>query len=151
MPARIANLSLTLLAAGLTLASSGCLPKTLTSWFHKDKPNYHANALPDQDLSPSKTNGELTRAHDLFNQKEYSSADRLFSRIAQNTENSAAVAEEALYFQAECERLRDKLPAAEATYKKVLHDFPSGACASAGATKRALSCVTPPRVSRSVW
>src|SRR5262245_15550436 len=129
MPARIAKFSrtLTLLAAGLALTTGGCLPKTISSWFHKDKPNYHANALPDQDMSPSKTNGELTRAHDLFNSKDYSSAARLFSRIADNSENSAAVAEEALFFQAECERLRDKLPAAEAVYKKVLHDFPSGA------------------------
>jgi len=129
MPARIENLSrkITLLAATFALASGGCLPKTISSWFHNDKPNYHANALPDQDLSPSKTNGELTRAHDLFNQKEYSGAARLFARIAENTQNSAAVAEEALFYQAECDRLRDRLPTAESTYKKVLHDFPSGA------------------------
>src|SRR5262245_28429776 len=129
MPARIANLSRTLglLAAGLDLASGGCLPKSISSWIHKEKPNHHANMMPDADTSPSKMNGELTRAHELFNSKDYSSAGRAFGRIAENSDNSAAVAEEALLFQAECERLRDKLPTAEATYKKVLHDFPSGA------------------------
>jgi outer membrane protein assembly factor BamD (BamD/ComL family) len=129
MPARNAFLSRTLglLAAGLALAHAGCLPKSISSWLHKEKPNYHANTMPDQDTSPSKMNGEMTRAHDLFNSKDYSSAARLFARIADNTENSAAVAEEALFYQAECERLRDKLPTAESTYKKVLHDFPSGA------------------------
>jgi outer membrane protein assembly factor BamD (BamD/ComL family) len=127
MPARNAKFSRTLmLLAGLGITSSGCLPSSLTSWIHKDKNNFHANALPDQDTSPSKMNGEMTRAHDMFNNKEYSKAESLFGKIADNTQNSAAVAEEALFYQAECQRLREKLPAAEATYKKVLHDFPSG-------------------------
>lgn len=116
-----------LILGPLLLLASGCLPSSLTSWFRKDSSAQHAVMGADEDTSPSKVNGELAAAHELFRKEDYAAAARAFARIADNKENSAAVAEEALFYQAECERLRERLVAAEPIYKKLLHDFPSGA------------------------
>ncbi len=109
------------------LLVAGCLPPKLTSWFRKESATPHALVRPDEDTSPSKVNGELAAAHELFRKENYATAARAFGRIADNKENSAAVAEEALFYQAECERLRERFVAAEPIYKKLLHEFPSGA------------------------
>lgn len=109
------------------LLVAGCLPPKLTSWFRKESATPHAVVRPDEDTSPSKVNGELAAAHELFRKENYATAARAFGRIADNKENSAAVAEEALFYQAECERLRERFVAAEPIYKKLLHEFPSGA------------------------
>lgn len=116
-----------LILGPMLLLAGGCLPASLTSWFRKDSATYRAVTAPDEDTSPSKMNGELAAAHELFRKEDYAKAARAFERIADNKENSAAVAEEALFYQAECERLRERLVAAEPIYKKLLHDFPSGA------------------------
>ncbi|MCX7699705.1 MAG: hypothetical protein N2039_02390 [Gemmataceae bacterium] len=116
-----------LILGPMLLLAGGCLPASLTSWFRKDSATYRAVTGPDEDTSPSKINGELAAAHELFRKEDYAKAARAFERIADNKENSAAVAEEALFYQAECERLRERLVAAEPIYKKLLHDFPSGA------------------------
>jgi outer membrane protein assembly factor BamD (BamD/ComL family) len=120
-------LAMGLVAVVLMGSISGCLPRSLTSWFRKDSAMDRPFLPPDADTSPSKVNGELAAAHELFRKQDYGAAARAFERIADNKENSAAVAEEALFYQAECERLRDRLVAAEPIYKKILHDFPSGA------------------------
>ena len=132
MPARITSFSRTLTLAGaaaLALANGGCLHTGIANWFHsdKDRPAYRASDRLDVDTSPSKVSGELDRAHELFRQKDYSHAASAFERIYDNTQNSPAVAEEAMYYHAESERLREHLTGAEAVYKKQLHDFPSGA------------------------
>lgn len=117
-------------AATLAFANTGCFDKSLLSWFTHDPgtPNYAmAPANPEQDSSPSKVNGDLANAHELFRKEDYSSAASKFRQISENTANSAAVAEEALYYEGECMRLRGKLTAAEGIYKKQLHEFPSGA------------------------
>ncbi len=81
---------------------------------------------PDQDTSPSKVNGELAAAHELFRKEKYSDAASKFRRVSENKSNSAAVAEEAMYYEGECMRLHGKLTDAEGIYKKQLNQFPSG-------------------------
>jgi outer membrane protein assembly factor BamD (BamD/ComL family) len=132
MPARITSWSRTLTLAGaaaLALANGGCVHLGIADWFHHDKdhPNYRASDRLDVDTSPSKMNGDLDRAHERFRQQDYSHAGAAFEKIYGNTQNSPAVAEEAMYYHAESERLRNHLTAAEGIYKKQLHDFPSGA------------------------
>jgi outer membrane protein assembly factor BamD (BamD/ComL family) len=116
-----------LAAAAFTSASAGCMNGELKQFFTGAKNPPVPRGYSDQDTSPSKVNGELAAAHEQFRQQEYSKAADKFRRISENTANSAAVAEEALYYEAECLRLRGKLTAAEAIYKKQLHEFASGA------------------------
>lgn len=129
MPARHASIARKLVllgVAGLAAGQAGCFK--LPKFFRRDEaPIVRAADRGDHDMSSSKLNGDLDAAKALFEKQEYGAAARKFEYIADNTENSAAVAEEALYYQAESDRLREKLTSAESTYKKLLHDFPSGA------------------------
>jgi outer membrane protein assembly factor BamD (BamD/ComL family) len=70
---------------------------------------------------------DLAGAKELYRRGEYSEAVRIFQKIADNTKNSPAVAEEARYYQAECLRQEHRYPKAADTYHKMLTDFPSGA------------------------
>jgi outer membrane protein assembly factor BamD (BamD/ComL family) len=115
-------------AAVLTSANAGCMNGELKQFFTGAAKNPPIpRGYSDQDTSPSKLNGDLAAAHELFRQQDYSKAGDKFHRISENTANSAAVAEEALYYEGECMRLRGKLTAAESIYKKQLHEFASGA------------------------
>jgi outer membrane protein assembly factor BamD (BamD/ComL family) len=116
-------------AAGALLAT-GCSDKRF-GLRPSDAPSSkiipRGSSKTDQDNSPSKVSGKLAEAHEKFRQKEYGRAQDLFSDIAGNKRNSPAVAEEARYYEAECLRLRTRLPAACDTYSRMLKDFPSGA------------------------
>jgi TolA-binding protein len=132
MPARIVSLvrpALLLGAACAALLSSGCMHLGVADWFHKDheRLTYTNSDRIDQDTSPSKVNGELDRAHELFRKQEYASAGSAFEHIYKNTHNSPAVAEEAMYYHGESDRMRGHLTSAEGIYKKQLQEFPSGA------------------------
>jgi outer membrane protein assembly factor BamD (BamD/ComL family) len=118
-----------LMAAGLMATSSGCVSPSITNLFHRDNDahGYTPSDRPDVDTSPSKVNGELDRAQELFRKPDYEHAASAFERIYKNTKNSPAVAEEAMYYAAESDRLRNHLTAAEGLYKKQLNEFPSGA------------------------
>src|SRR4030088_2126261 len=72
-------------------------------------------------------NGELNAAQEVFRKQGDGAAARAFKKISDNTENSPATAEEAFYYEAECERLRNHLTAAEGIYKNKLNEFPPGA------------------------
>jgi len=84
-------------------------------------------------LETDKTPEEGTAAADLLGAKEfyrlgeYDKAESVFHRVADNTKNATAIAEEARYYEAECLRLQLKYPKAADTYNKTLQDFPSGA------------------------
>ena len=71
--------------------------------------------------------GDLAGAKELYRQNEFSKAERIFRKIADNTKNSPQVAEEARYYQAECLRHEHHYPKAADVYHKMLTDFPSGA------------------------
>jgi outer membrane protein assembly factor BamD (BamD/ComL family) len=70
---------------------------------------------------------ELAGARELFRRGEFSQAERIFRRIANNKKNPPFVAEEARFGEAECLRLQGHYPKAADTYNKLLVDFPSSA------------------------
>lgn len=79
-----------------------------------------------QDKQPEKDSAKetLAGAHELFRQKQYSKAESVFRRIADNTKNPVAICEEARFYQAECLRLDGYLPRAADTYNDLLNKFP---------------------------
>jgi hypothetical protein len=116
-------------AFGLAASASGCLTPDIGGLFHrnKDSEGYTPSGRPDLDTSPSKLNGDLEKAHELFRKPDYGAADKAFVNIFENKKNSPAVAEEAMYYAGESERLRNHLTDAQGTYTKQLNEFPSGA------------------------
>jgi outer membrane protein assembly factor BamD (BamD/ComL family) len=81
---------------------------------------------PEQAAASGKAAAELAGAKELYRRGDYVNAERLFAKIANNTKNTAQIAEEARYYEADCLRLRSHYPKAADTYKKCLDDFPSG-------------------------
>jgi outer membrane protein assembly factor BamD (BamD/ComL family) len=70
---------------------------------------------------------KLQAAEELFNAQKYNDARDKFRALADNTGNSAALAERARFMQAECRYFAGQYPEAVDTYHKVLLDFPTGA------------------------
>jgi outer membrane protein assembly factor BamD (BamD/ComL family) len=70
---------------------------------------------------------ELEAAKELFQKGDYKGAEKRFYRVAENKKALPSVAEEARFYEAESQRLQGRYPAAVATYKRQLKDFPSGA------------------------
>jgi outer membrane protein assembly factor BamD (BamD/ComL family) len=66
---------------------------------------------------------ELAGAHELFRREDYATAQRVFHHIADKKSNPATVAQEALYYEAECLRLQGYLPKAADTYASLLDKF----------------------------
>jgi outer membrane protein assembly factor BamD (BamD/ComL family) len=81
---------------------------------------------PDKAVTGSTAATELAGAKELYRRGEYAKAEGIFHTIANNTKNSAQIAEEARYYEADCLRLQSHYPKAADTYKKCLDDFPSG-------------------------
>jgi outer membrane protein assembly factor BamD (BamD/ComL family) len=69
---------------------------------------------------------ELDGARELYRRGEYDKAQRLFAQIARNTKNTLQVSEEALYYEADCQRMRGNYRDAAHTYNKLLTTFASG-------------------------
>jgi outer membrane protein assembly factor BamD (BamD/ComL family) len=74
-----------------------------------------------------KAAADLQAAHELYRQGEYAKAEKLFHKVADNTQNTPSIGEEARYFEAECLRRQDNLPKACDTYNRLLNDFHFGA------------------------
>lgn len=80
--------------------------------------------VPDNSLSA--TSPELEGALALLGRGKYAEAEQLFARIARNNKNTLQVTEEALYHEAECQRLQGNYRDAAATYNKLLGAYASG-------------------------
>ncbi len=86
----------------------------------------HGDQLePERMPAQGVTATDLVGARELYRQGDYAKAEKLFEIIADNTKNAAQVAEEARFYQAECQRRQLDYPKAAATYHKLLTDFPS--------------------------
>jgi outer membrane protein assembly factor BamD (BamD/ComL family) len=70
---------------------------------------------------------ELAGAHELYRAGELGKAEKVYHKIANNTKNPPAVAEEAMYYEAECLRRQGRYPKAADTYNEMLNKFPNGA------------------------
>lgn len=73
-----------------------------------------------------KAEAKLAEAEQLFAAGDYDKAQGIFKELADNTGNSALLAEQSRFMQAECRRLRGHYPEAVDTYHKMLMDFPTG-------------------------
>jgi outer membrane protein assembly factor BamD (BamD/ComL family) len=69
----------------------------------------------------------LAGAKEHYRAGEYSKAERVFHDIAENTHNAPQVAEEARFYEAECNRMQGNLPKAADLYIKQMNDFQIGA------------------------
>jgi outer membrane protein assembly factor BamD (BamD/ComL family) len=79
--------------------------------------------------APPKTGSaeaNLAGAHESYRLGEYDIASKIFKHVAGNSKNSAQIAEEARFFEAECYRVESMYPKAVDTYLKLLDDFPTG-------------------------
>ncbi len=71
--------------------------------------------------------GLLASAHELYRAGEYEKAEHVFHRIESNKKTTPALAEEAIFYEAECLRQQRCYPKAADTYNKLLNEFKSGA------------------------
>ncbi len=71
--------------------------------------------------------GLLASAHELYRAGEYEKAEHVFHRIEDNKKTTPALAEEAIFYEAECLRQQRCYPKAADTYNKLLNEFKSGA------------------------
>jgi len=80
--------------------------------------------VPDKAPKAGSAEAELAGARELFRRGDYAHAEAVFNRIADNTHNSVALAEEARYYEAECLRLQSRYPKAADVYSDLLNKFP---------------------------
>lgn len=69
---------------------------------------------------------ELEGAKQRFQENDFAKAEPIFAKLANNTKNPLPVAEEARYYEGECQRLKGDYRSAEATYKRQMKDFRNG-------------------------
>jgi outer membrane protein assembly factor BamD (BamD/ComL family) len=127
---------LLLVGAGSALLASGCAWDAPFHMFDTPKPPpppAESLILRTGGLEPEKPAAEGTAEAALagakvhFRDAEYTKAERLFRSIADEKKNKPEIAEEARFYEAECNRLEDHLPKAADLYTKMLNDFPNGA------------------------
>lgn len=81
-------------------------------------------------VSVASAQAELEKGKELFSQaktdSEYARARTIFHRLAAHKKTPASVAEEALYQEAECQRLRSLYPSAAEIYTQLVTTYPRG-------------------------
>ncbi len=77
-------------------------------------------------IKPGQSAEDMDGGKELFRRNEYTKAEAVFHRIANDTKNTPQIAEEARYYEAECLRLQGRYPKAADTYSKLLKDFSTG-------------------------
>jgi tetratricopeptide (TPR) repeat protein len=107
----------------LALFGSGC--QTLKK--AKESTVSSVRSLVTSSYSDPQAEEKFTLAEGLMQDGKHKDAQSIFADIAENSQNPALLAEKARYHEAECLRLRNKLPDAAATYNRLLKDFPFGA------------------------
>jgi outer membrane protein assembly factor BamD (BamD/ComL family) len=66
---------------------------------------------------------DLEAARRLFQEKDYAKAEPLFHKLGKDKKVPDTVAEESLFYEAECQRLQKNYRSAEPTYKALLERF----------------------------
>lgn len=116
------------------LLLAGCVAPPL-DWFKKtETPSGPVDSMvlrgaglePDKLGPDAPVYGELEGAKKLFQQNDFAKAQPVFAKLANNTKNPLPIAEEARYYEAECQRLTDDYRSAAATYKRLMKDFRHG-------------------------
>lgn len=119
-----------LLVAPLLLFLTGCLGNPLRLFNGTDSGS-DALVLRDGKLQPDGGAGPgsraLEEALELFRKEDYAGAERQFATLADNKKYGRRVAEEARYYQAECQRLQGHYRRAGPTYHALVKEHPGGA------------------------
>jgi len=77
-------------------------------------------------LKPGTAEANLAGAQELYRREDFDNAAKIFKHLANNSKNSAQLAEEARFFEAECYRRQSHYPKAVDTYIRLLNDFATG-------------------------
>lgn len=130
--------TLSTLVALCLLAGAGCQNTNLYTTFDDLKQKWSKTPAPPapvdnfvmrggglekDEVVAGTAHAELEGAKTLYAQGKYAEAERFFHRISHNTKNPALVAEEALFFEGDCQYLQGHYPKAEGTFKKLVKDF----------------------------
>jgi len=78
---------------------------------------------------------KMARAEELFTTESYADAQSIYGDLADNSYNPAGMTEKARFKEAECVRMRGRLPAAVDTYNRLLQDHPAGIYSEQAATR----------------
>ena len=122
------------LAATLLVGGSGCLPlpsflrlETPAAGPDKDSFILRPDGLVEDKPGPAadSKSGELAEGRELFRTGDYKKAEAAFSRIVENEKTSPAIAQEAMYYQAESMRMQQDYPQAADRYLALLGKFPT--------------------------
>src|SRR4051812_3261850 len=123
-----------LLAAGVLLLAGlpGCasMPEIHFPWQPDPPSNRDPVVIPTSavDRDPSMwhpVQKELRDAKQLIDEKRFGDAEKAFHAIDSDKKCPAQFREEALFFEAECQRLQKKYRGAEETYSLLFKDHPS--------------------------
>src|SRR5581483_2533253 len=104
--------------AVLVVASSGCAS------YRSFKERHSLARLFNSSYDDPQANDKFARAHQLYADRQYDEALKLFKELADNQSNSAELAETSRFMQAECRRMMSEYPQAVDTYHRLLLDFP---------------------------
>jgi len=107
-------------ALAAVLVAPGC------QGFNKFKERV-ANVRFSKSYEDPRAEEKLADAEGQFTAAHYADARDRFKSLADNTGNSAVLAERARFMQAECDRMQSNYPRAVDTYHRLLMDFPTGA------------------------
>ena len=123
-----------LLAALVLVTANGC---TWDRWylFTDPPPLLPAESLvlrgdhfdPDIPSHQEAAVGLLATGHEMYRNGEYEKAEYVFHKVETNKKTTPALAEEAIFYEAECLRQQRCYPKAADTYNKLLNEFKSGA------------------------
>ncbi len=104
--------------------------KSLKDRFYETVRSTVTNAYHDPDAE-----AKMANAEELFTREQYHDAQKIYGDLADNTYNPAGMTEKARFKEAECVRMRGRLPAAVDTYNRLLQDFPAGIYSEQAATR----------------
>jgi TolA-binding protein len=79
--------------------------------------------LERDNVTDSALEAELEGAKRLFQNKEYRKAETAFHKVATTKKGPLNLLDEALYYEAECQRLQNNYRAAEGTFRKYVKEF----------------------------
>jgi TolA-binding protein len=135
---RLRALTAVLLAGLLLVSTSGCATADwLSSWRGKspDPPQVPVDSMSLRNGDPDvvevlpaagKAGAELEAAKRFYYDGEYAKAAPMFGRLAGDSKNLVQIVEEALYYQADCQRLQGHYSAAAELYNKLVGAYPMG-------------------------
>ncbi len=121
--------------AALAALFTGCQSGSAKKKSLKDRVYAAVRSTVTNAYHDPEAEAKMGRAEELFATQSYADAQKIYADVADNTYNPSSLLEKARFKEAECVRLRGRLPAAVDTYNRLLQDFPTGIYSEQAATK----------------